>query len=90
MKIKYFGETADILIKQFMKKLYKCLKNEKRVKLKYERTKLSYFTNLKNKISFLSQLSVVYKFLCPGWSFSYIGKTAHFMGKHRRTCLQKY
>ena len=88
MKIKYFGETADILIKQCMKKLYKCFKNEKRVKLKYERTKLSYFTNTINKISFLSQPSVVYKFVCPGWSF-YIGKTAHFMGKHRRTCLQK-
>ena len=60
-----------------MKKLYKCFKKEKRVKfvLQYETTKLSYFTNTKDKISLLSQSSVVYKFVCPGCSSSYIGKT---------------
>ena len=59
-----------------MKKLYKCFKKEKRVKfvLQYETTKLSYFTNTKDKISLLSQSSVVYKFVCPGCSSSYIGK----------------
>ena len=57
IKIKYSGGTADRLIKQCMKKLYKCFKKEKRVKfvLQYETTKLSYFTNTKDKISFLSQ-----------------------------------
>ena len=77
IKIKYFGETADRLIKQCMKKLYKCFKNEKRVKfvIQYETTKLSYFTNTKDKILLLSQSSVVYKFVCPGHSSSYIGKT---------------
>ena len=60
-----------------MKKLYKCLKKDKRVKfvLQYETIKLSYFTNTKDKISLLSQSSVVYKFVCPGCSSSYIGKT---------------
>ena len=60
-----------------MKKLHKCFKKEKRIKflLQYETTKLSYFTNTKDKISLLSQLSVVYKFVCPGCSSSYIGKT---------------
>ena len=60
-----------------MKKLYKCFKKEKRVKfvLQYETTKLSYFTNTKGKISLLSQSFVVYKFVCPGCSSSYIGKT---------------
>ena len=60
-----------------MKKLYKCLKKEKRVKLvlRYETTKLSYFTNTKNKILLLSQASVVCKFVCPGCSSSHIGKT---------------
>ena len=77
IKIKYSGETADRLIKQCMKKLYKCFKKEKRVKfvLQYETTKLSYFTNTKDKISLLSQSSVVYKFVCPGCSSSCIGKT---------------
>ena len=60
-----------------MKKLYKCCKKEKRVKfvLQYETTKSSYFTNTKDKISLLRQSSVVYKFVCPGCSSSYIGKT---------------
>ena len=63
IKNKYSGETADRLIKQCIKKLYKCFKSEKRVKfaLQYETTKLSYFTNTKDKISLLSQSSVVYK-----------------------------
>ena len=79
IRIKYSGETANRLIKQCIKKLYKCLKTEKRVKfvLQYETTKLSYFTNTKDKIPLLSQSSVVYKFVCPGCSSSYIGKTEH-------------
>ena len=52
IKIKYSEETADRLIKQCMKMLYKCFKKEKKVKfvLQYETTKLSYFTNTKDKI----------------------------------------
>ena len=59
-----------------MKKFHKCFQKEKRIKflLQYETTKLSYFTNTKDKISLLSQLSVVNKFVCPGCSSSYIGK----------------
>ena len=59
IKIKYSEETAARLVKHCMKKLYKCFKNEKRVKfvLQYETTKLSYFTNTKDKILFLTQSS---------------------------------
>ena len=68
-----------------MKKLYKCFKKEKRVKfvLQYETTKLSYFTNTKDKISLLSQSSVVYKFVCPGCSSSYIGKTGYTLWERK-------
>ena len=77
IKMKYSGETTNSLIKQRMENLYKCFRKEKRVKcvLQYETTKLSYFTNTKDKISLLSQSSVVYKFNYPGCSSSYIGKT---------------
>ena len=77
INIKYSGETADTLIKKCIKERYNCFKKDKRVKfvLQYETTKLSYFTNTKDKISLLSQSSVVYKFVCPGCSSSYIGKT---------------
>ena len=51
--------------------------NEKRVKfvLQHETTNLSYFTNTKYKLSLLSQSSVDYKFVCPGYTSSYIRKT---------------
>ena len=51
-----------------MKKFYKCFKNEVTVKfvLNYQTSKLCCFTNTKDKTPFLSQSSVVYKFVCPG------------------------
>ena len=83
INIKYSEETADKLIKQCMKKLFKYFKKDQRVKfvLQYETTKLSYFTSTKDKISLLSQSSVVYKLFCPGWSSSYIEKTEHTLWK---------
>ena len=42
IKIKYSGETVDKLIKQCMKKLYKCFKKEKRVKLFYNMKQLNF------------------------------------------------
>ena len=58
-------------------KTLKVFQEKKRVKfvLQYETTKLSYFTNRKDKILLLSQSSVVYKFVCPGYSSSFIEKT---------------
>ena len=57
--------------------LYKCFKKDEKVKivLQYEITKLPYFTNTKDKFSLINQLSVVYKFVCPGCSSSYIEKS---------------
>ena len=43
--------------------------------LHYQTTKLSYFTNTKDKTPFLSQSSVIYKFVSPGCKSSYVGKT---------------
>ena len=61
IKIKHSGETAESLIKQCTKKLYKNFKNENRIKfvLQYQTTKLPYFTNTNDKISLLNQSSVV-------------------------------
>ena len=73
IKIKYSGETIDRLIKQCMVKLYKCFKNGRRVKFN-ETTELSCFTKTKDKISLLSQSSIVYKIVCTGSSSSCNGK----------------
>ena len=58
-------------------KTLQVFQEKKRVKfvLQYETTKLPYFTNRKDKILLLSQSSVVYKFVCPGCSSSFIEKT---------------
>ena len=63
--LKFSGNTADRIVKNCMKKLYKCFKKEVTVKfvLRYQTTKLSYFTNTKDKSPFLSQSSVIYKFV---------------------------
>ena len=69
----------------------KGFKNKKKVKfvLKYETTKLSYFTNTKDKIPLLIQSSEVYKFVCPGYSSSYNGKTERTLCERTENNNQK-
>ena len=42
---------------------------------RYSVTKISFFTNMKDKLKKLSKSNVVCQFSCPGWESSYIGKT---------------
>ena len=42
---------------------------------RYSVTKISFFTNMKDKLNKLSKSNVVYQFSCPGCESSYIGKT---------------
>ena len=76
--LKFSGNTGDRVVKNYMKKLYKCFKKEVTVKfvLHYQTTKLSYFTNTKDKTPLsISQSSIIYKFVCPGCKSCYAGKT---------------
>ena len=52
IKIKYSGEKADGLIKWCMIKLYKCVKNERRVKLFYNMKQLNYLILPTQRIKF--------------------------------------
>ena len=65
------------MVKKCIKKLYKSFKREINAKFvtHYKTTKISFFTNAKDKAPSLSQSSVVYKFTCPGSSCNYIGET---------------
>ena len=65
------------MVKSCIKKLYKSFKREINVKFvtHYKTTKMSFFTNAKDKKPSVSQSSVVYMFACPGCSCNYIGKT---------------
>ena len=88
--LKFSGNTGDRIVKNCMKKLHKCFKKEVTVKfvLRYQTTKLCYFTNTKDKSPFLSQSSVIYKFVCPGCKSCYIGKTDRTL--HERTKEHAY
>ena len=88
--LKFSGNTGDRIVKNCMKKLHKCFKKEVTVKfvLRYQTTKLSYFTNTKDKSPFLSQSSVIYKFVCPGCKSCYVGKTDRTL--HERTKEHAY
>ena len=81
--LKFSGNTGDRIVKNCIKKLYKCFKKEATVKfvLHYHTTKLSYFT-------FFSQPLVIYTFVCPGCKSCYVGKTGRTL--HERTKEHAY
>ena len=78
------------VVKNCIKKLYKCFKKEVTVKfvLHYQNTNFSHFTNTKDKTTFWSQSSVIYKFVCPGCKSCYVGKTDCTL--HERTKEHAY
>ena len=73
------------MVKLCINKLYKSYKREINAKFvtHYKATKISFFTNTKDKTPSLSQSSVVYRFTYPGCSCSYIGKMERTL--HERT-----
>ena len=88
--LKFSGHTGDRIVKNCIKKPYKCFENEVTVKfvLHYQTTKLCYFTNNKDKTQSLDQSSVIYKFVCPGYKSCYVGKANHTI--HERTKEHAY
>ena len=66
-----------MLVKKCIRTLKKNTKKNVRVTfvVTYNTTKLSFYTNTKDRIDKLAHSYIVYKFCCPGCSKSYIGKT---------------
>ena len=75
--LQYSADTVELTVKSCIKKLRKCLKKNTNIKciVCYKTTKMSFYTNTKDKTPLMSQSSLVYKFTCPGCSSSYVGKT---------------
>ena len=65
------------MVKNCIKMLRKCLKKNANIKfiVCYKTTKMSFYTNTKDKTPLTSQSSLAYKFTGPGCSSSYVGKT---------------
>ena len=75
LNLNYAGGQGELLVNNCFKKLRRCLNANVKLVPKYTVTKLSYFTNMKDKLNKLDKSSVVYNFTCPGCKSSYIGKT---------------
>ena len=71
----YAGDQGEQLLKKCFKKLQRSLNREAIFVPKYTVTKLSFFTNMKDKLPKLSKSNVIYNFACPGCQSSYIGIT---------------
>ena len=88
--LKFWSSAGNRIVIDCIKKLYKCFKKEVTANFVryYQTSKRSYFTNTKEKTSFLSQSSVTYKFVCPGCKSYYVGKTNRTL--HERTKEHAY
>ena len=75
INIPYLGDTRDHLLQTLKRKLKRHLINDVRFKVIQSTQKFSYYTNMKDQISKLMKLYVVYQFKCPGCDKRYIGKT---------------
>ena len=75
LNISYPDQKGEQLIKNCAKKLKRFSKKKFVFVPLYSVTKMSFFTNMKDKLPFLSKSNVVYRFTCPGCSSAYIGKT---------------
>ena len=75
INIDYPGEKGEHLLKKCFKKLGRSTNQKVNFVCRYSVTKISFFTNMKEKLNKLSKSNVVYQFSCPGCESSYIGKT---------------
>ena len=62
-------------MKKYFKKLGRSTSQKVNFACRYSVTKISFFTNKKDKLNKLIKSNVVYQFSCPGCEYSYIGKT---------------
>ena len=82
LNVHYAGNIGDQLIKQCWRKLKRRTNGNVNFITMYSVTKISFFTNMTDRIQFLSKSYVVYEFTCPGCTASYIGMT-------KRTLFQR-
>ena len=75
IKILYFGDKGDQLLKSLKTKLKHYFTEEVKFRIIQSTQKLSFYTNMKDEIPKLMKSYVVYQFNCPGCNDSYIGKS---------------
>ena len=75
--VPYLGKRGETLVKNFLKKIQRCLTVTVNFIVIYDTKKFSYFLSNKDKIPNLSKsnAALVYEVKCPGCSATYIGKS---------------
>ena len=84
INIYYPGETGEYVLNKCFKKLGRTTNQNIIFVCRYSVTKISFFTNMKNKLNKLSKSNVVYQFSCPGCESSYIGKTERALSERTK------
>ena len=75
INIDYPREKDEHLLKKSFKKLGRSTNQKVNFICRYSVTKISFFTNMKDKLNKLNKSNVAYQFLCPDCESSHIGKT---------------
>ena len=73
----YMGKKGEGIVKRCINKLKRCMVAENNIRFAviYQSTKLSFFTNMKDKLPLMDNSFVVYEFTCPYCRCNYVGKT---------------
>ena len=79
INIDYPGEKGENLLKKCFKKLGRSANQKVNFVCRYSVTKISFFTNIKDKLNILNKSNVVYQFSCRGCESSYIRKTEQIL-----------
>ena len=75
INIDYPGEKGEHLLKKCFKKLGCSINQKVHLVCRYSVMKISFFTNMKDKLNKISKSNVACQFSCPGCESSYTGKT---------------
>ena len=81
MFLPYNGREAESIVTRCKKRLSRLFKNGRKVKfsIRFQTTKVSFYTSNKDRIPFLSTSGVIYRYTCPGCNSAYVGKTDNTM-----------
>ena len=71
----YIGTKGEQLLRNFKKKLLRCLNVNVQINTRIATTKLNLLANTKDKVPKQNKSNVVYEFTCPKCNSSYVGKT---------------
>ena len=75
MSLPYIGKYGEKLARKCSNKIKRLTDKPIKIQIHWQTTKVSFFTNSKDRTAKDYCSSVVYKFTCPGCNTQYIGKT---------------